>query len=174
MSAHPAARRADWRFLLPDPSPARVACVGPRDPALERALELSGAVVDAPGGPAACDGHELVVVTSRRPAAVAEACRVLRPGGWLYAETPGFRLRRWQRALRAAGLDEVAAHWLWPDEQSCREIAPLEASALRHALGRRDPGAALRLRARLAGLLVRAGLFRFAVRRAAVIGRRPP
>jgi hypothetical protein len=174
MSADPAARRADWRFLLPDPSPARVACLGPRDPALETALELTGAVVDRPGGTTAGESHDLVVVTSRRPAAVGAACRMLRPGGWLYAETPGFRVRRWQRALRGAGLDEVAAHWLWPDQRSCREIAPLEASALRHALGRRDPGAALRLRARAAGLLVRTGLFRFVVRRAAVIGRRPP
>lgn len=174
MTAHAAVRRADWRFLLPDPSPSRVACLGPRDEALEAALELTGAVVDRAGVPNAGENHQLVVVTSRRPAAVSEACRMLRPGGWLYAETPGFRVRRWERALRAAGLDEVAAHWLWPDQHSCREIVPLEAFALRRALGRRDPGAALRLRARAAGLLVRSGLFRFVVRRAAVIGRRPP
>jgi hypothetical protein len=173
MTAHTPARRADWRFLLPNPSPARVACLGPRDRALEAALELTGAVVDRPGEAAAGDGHELVVVTSRRSADARAACRMLRPGGWLYAEMPGFRVRQWERALRCAGLDEIAAHWLWPDEHSCREIVPLDAASLQHALDRRDPGAALRLRARTAGILVRSGLFRLVVRRAAVTGRRP-
>jgi hypothetical protein len=49
---------------------------------------------------------------------------------------------------------------------------PLEPLALQHALARRDPGARLRIRARVAALLARTRVFRLALRDAAVVGRR--
>jgi hypothetical protein len=165
------ARRADWRFLLPEPELGAVAYLPPHDPELAGALKLVSARVDldAGGGP----DHAVVVLTGARRGAIPVACELLGRGGWLYAEVPGRAVRAWRRALRAAGFDEVAGHWLWPDAVGCREIVPLERRALRHALGRRDPGALLRLRARLAAALVVTGAFPLAVRRAAVVGRRP-
>jgi len=170
--ARMAVRRADWRFLLPSPELGRVAYLAPPVPDLVAALRLLSAHLDVvePGTGGA--DHELVVVTSGGGAAAAAAApALLRPGGRLYAEVPGRRVRSWARELRHAGFDEVDVHWLWPNERACREIVPLEPEAVCAMLDRRDPGARLRVRARASGLLVRAGLFRFAVRRAAVIGK---
>jgi hypothetical protein len=166
------ARRADWRFLLPEPALGRVAYLAPQEADLVAALELVAGRLDVlePAAPAGAD-HELVVVTAGRAARSAlEARALLCPRGRLYAEVPGRRVRSWTRELRKAGFDDVDAHWLWPDARGCREIVPFEPEAIRAMLDRRDPGARLRLRARATSLLVRAGLFRFAVRRAAVIG----
>ena len=168
-----ATRRADWRFLLPDPDVARVAYLPPQDPELVSALELSGAVVDLRGGLVASENQELVVITTDRPPSVERATGLLRPGGWLYAEVPGWRTRVWERELRRCGFDEITAHWLWPSARSCSEIVPLEPAALRHSLARRDPGARLRVRVRTAVLLSGTPLFRLALRHAAVVGRCP-
>jgi hypothetical protein len=158
-------RRADWRFLLPDPDLGRVAYLPPHDPELVSALERCGAVVDGCGA----GEHEVVVMTGSR--AVERASGLLRAGGWLYAEAPGWRTGAWKRRLRRCGFDEVTAYWLWPSASGCREIVPLEPTALHHALARRDPGARFRIRARLAGLVARTRLFRLALRDAAVVGR---
>lgn len=166
-----AARRADWRFLLPDPELSQVAYLPPHDAELVSALESCGAGVDLCQEAAAHPGHELVVITAGRPASVAHARGLLRSGGWVYAEVRGRSARAWQRELRRCGFDEIGAHWLWPSARSCREMVPLEPLALRHSLARRDPGARLRVRARLARLLTGTRVFRWALRDAAVIGR---
>jgi hypothetical protein len=167
-----AVRRVDWRFLLPDRALGRVAYLAPHDVALTRGLLAAGAVVDLLAAPAAPPrSYDLVVVTGARRAAPAVWRSLLVPGGWLYIETPGRRSGAFARALRGAGFDEVERFWLWPRAAACREIVPLQRAALRHALGRRDPGARLRLRARAAGVLAYSGLFAFAVHDAAVIGR---
>ena len=168
------ARRADWRFLLPNPDVGRVAYLPPQDAELVSALELCGAGVDLCREPPGHTRHELVVITGGKPAAVARARGFLRAGGWLYAEVPGRSAPAWQRELRRCGFDEIGAHWLWPSASACREIVPLEVVALRHAMARRDPGARLRVRARLAGLLARTRLFRLVLRDAAVVARWSP
>ena len=166
------ARRADWRFLLPDPDLGRVAYLPPHDAELVRALELCGADVEL--GDSEPNRHDVVAITAGHPRVVAPARAVLRAGGWLYAEVPGWRTRAWERELRRYSFVEVASHWLWPSARACREIVPLEAPALRHALARRDPGARMRVRARVAGLLARTRLFRLALRDTAVVGRWSP
>ena len=165
-------RRADWRFLLPDPALGRVAYLAPHDPELVAALSALGAELELLDAPRAAKRHDLVAITRGRPRTARAAHGLLRRGGWLYAEVPGWSVPAWMRALAASGFEEVGAHWLWPDARSCREIVPLEREPLRHALGRRDPGGRLRLRARAAQLLAASGIFTLAVRRAAVIGRR--
>jgi hypothetical protein len=167
------ARRVDWRFLLPDPALGRVAYLAPHEPAVAEALGLVAADVALDVAATAQGAYDTAVLTGARREQASAAAAVLRPSGWLYAEATGAATGAWVHGLRAAGFVDVAAHWLWPDARACREIVPLERVALRHALGRRDPGARLRLRARGAGLVVRTGLFRYAVRHTAIIGRRP-
>jgi len=168
-----AARRADWRFLLPDPGLGRVAYVAPHDPALVAALAVVGAEVELMDDPHGPGGHDVVVLTGAGCASVGGAAGLLAPGGRLYAETTGPAVRAWSRALVAAGYEDVETHWLWPDPDACREIVPLARGPLRHALGRRDPGARMRGRARAATLLAASGAFALVVRHAAVIGRWP-
>jgi hypothetical protein len=168
------ARRADWRFLLPDPALGRVAYLAPHEPAVAEALGLvSAGEVALDVAATARRAYDTAVLTGGRTGQAAAVAALLRPGGWLYVETTGPATGAWARALRAAGFVDVAAHWLWPDAGRCLEIVPLQRAAIRHALSRRDPGARLRLRARGAGLVASAGLFRFAARHAAVIGRLP-
>lgn len=164
------ARRAAWRFLLPDPELGRVAYLAPHEPELVAALRLVSRGVHLLDGPASDRTYDVVVVTGGDPRTAGAAQALLRPGGWFYAETPGRAAAAWTRALRQAGFVEVGAYWLWPDEHTCLEIVPLEREAVRHALGRRDPGARFRLRAKAARLLVELGILNVAVRRAAVIG----
>jgi hypothetical protein len=166
-------RRADWRFLLPDPVLGRVAYVAPHDPELVDALAVVGAEVDLLARPEPTAAHDVVVLTGAGAGLAAAAACLLRPGGRLYAETTGPGTRTWSRALHAAGYDEIEAHWLWPDAHACREIVPIAPGPLRHALGRRDPGARVRARARAATLLAASGAFAAVVRDAAVIGRWP-
>jgi hypothetical protein len=165
-----AVRRADWRFLLPTPRLGRVAYLAPHEPELVVALSLVSRELDlhGAGGP-----HDVVVVTGGAPAVAPRARELLRPGGWLYAEARGRNVRAWARELEGAGLQEVAAHWLWPDARSCHEITPLEPRPLMFALDRRDPGARMRLRVRAARVLAASGMFAAVARTVAIVGRRP-
>jgi hypothetical protein len=165
-------RRADWRYLLPDPALGRVAYPAPRDPELLAALErVAERVERAPA--AELDGFDVIVLTGGGRTALEAAASTAPAGAWIYAELAGPAAAACARRLRRRGLEDVAAYWLWPDATRCKEIVPLEPTSLRHALSRRDPGARLRLRAALAAVLVRTGLFRFAASSAAVIARVP-
>lgn len=168
-------RRVDWRFVLPDPSLGRVAYLPPHEAALAEALGLVSAgevALDVPVG--ATEAYDAVVLTGGARDQARAAWELLRPGGWVYAEIPGRAAGPLGRALRAAGFVDVTAYWLWPRAGACMEIVPLEPQAIRHVLGRRDPGARIRVRARVARALADARLFRFAVRDACVVGRRRP
>lgn len=164
-------RRADWRFLLPDPDLGRVAYVAPHDPKLFDALQLVSASVDrAPASE--LDGHEVVVVTGGGRQASATAQQTP-PGAWLVIEVGGREARSVVAGLRRRGFIDVQAHWLWPDAERCREIVPLRSVAVRHALARRDPGGRVRPRVRLAQLLARTPLFALVVQRAVVVAKAP-
>lgn len=167
-----AVRRADWRYLLPDPALGRVAYPAPRDARLFEALTLVSERVERPAA-TAIEGYDVVVLTGADRFALDAAADHASSGTWIYAEASGRTAAAFASRLRRRGFEDVAAHWLWPDAERCKEIVPMEHTALRHALGRRDPGARLRLRARLAGALARTPLFRLVVKRAGVIARVP-
>ena len=170
-SRHADIRRADWRFLLPDPDLGRVAYPAPRHPDLLGALgEVSAVVERAPVSE--LEGFDVVVVTGDRHS-MQEAADNAPPGAWLVAEAGGFAAVRMAARLRRRGFQDVAAHWMWPDAERCKEIVPMRPAALRHALDRRDPGAALRLRVRLARTLARTPLFALVVDHAVVVARVP-
>jgi hypothetical protein len=170
-----AVRRADWRFLLPNPQLDDVAYVAPHDPELGAALErVARSVVLLDGRDDAGGSHDVVVATRASAGSAPALAALTRPGGWVYVETPGRASARWARALRREGLEEVEVVWLWPNAAAPREMVPLhDDAAVRHALGRRDPGARLRPRAWAARALLAAHALPLAVPAAAVVGRRP-
>ena len=170
-----AVRRADWRFLLPDAHLDRVAYAAPHDPALVRALKLvAGRLRLTEADDLQADSADVVVATGAGPQAAARLAAAVRPGGWVYAEARGLASARWAAALRGAGLEEVDVVWLWPDAARTKEMVALsDAHAVRHALGRRDPGARLRVRAWAARALLATGLLRLVVPSVAIVGRRP-
>lgn len=169
-----AVRRADWRFLLPDPSLGRVAYLAPHLPDVVVALQEVAAAVDLLDTvDATRPDYDVVVITGGRIETVATARALLRSGGWVCAEVRGRQAGRAARTLRASGFEAIEASWLWPNAGACREMVPLVGPALREALGRRDPGGRLRARVRLAQALARTPLIRLAVRSAVVVGRTP-
>jgi hypothetical protein len=157
-----AARRLDWRFLLPYPELGRVAYVGRPDPTLLaalKALATSLTVTDAAAEP---DGYPLVVASVPTRVELNQAIRLVRPDGWLYVECLGplagrrrYRPASAQRALLARhGFDQIAGHWHWPDFASSKWIVPLgDRAAVRYALRRHRGGARARTLRRL-GLLL--------------------
>ena len=167
-----AIRRADWRFLLPDPDLGRVAYPAPRDPGLFEALRQVSVSVDR-SPLSELDGHDVVVVTGGGRRGGVSAARQTPPGAWLVIEVRGREARSVAAGLRRRGFTDVEAHWLWPDAERCREIVPLRPVAVRHALARRDPGGRVRPRVRLAQLLARTPLFDLAVERAVVVAKAP-
>ncbi|HEU5102197.1 MAG TPA: phosphotransferase [Roseiflexaceae bacterium] len=107
-------RRADWRFLLADPEPARSICFADGDLAAAVAL-ISGLLVEAEQLTAKdCD---LAVAIDPRQDVIESAWTALRPGGWCYTEwyspLAGGTLRV-RRRLEAAGFDTVECYWAWP------------------------------------------------------------
>ncbi len=107
-------RRADWRFLLPNPKPARSTCFA--GGLLAEAVGLiSEHVADARlAPPGECD---LAVAVNPGRATLSAARAALRPGGSCYTEwysplaggSGGVR-----RRLEAAGFEAVTCYWAWP------------------------------------------------------------
>jgi hypothetical protein len=179
-------RRLDWRFLLPAATPTRVAGAGAVDDELRASLPLLTPDVHFPT--TASDWAEItgtcdvVVLVEPDRDELVRAVAAARPDGWIYAEVrrrpPWSRGPRslvgWQRALRGAGLADVAAHWHAPDLATATRIVRVDATlAVDGALGRHSGAGLSSLRPALARLLLRCGLFPLAVAEGSVIGRRP-
>ncbi|MCW3049053.1 MAG: hypothetical protein JWO74_3337 [Solirubrobacterales bacterium] len=167
-----AVRRADWRFLLPDPALGRVAYVGPHQPALVRALSALSDHLELRPPPGTL--HDVVVVTRPTGSRQLAAGKLVAPGGWVYLETTGLRAGGAIAQLRGSGLVELAAWWLWPEASACLQMIPLaNPAALGAALGRRQPGSPPGPRAWAAQALARCGALRPLLASVALVGRRP-
>lgn len=175
-------RRADWRFLFARPRPGRVVCLGDHDAALVAALREVGADVSvgsSAGATATCD---VLVLVSPTREELARAPTLLRPGGWVYVETGGLLRGRRRtgalrgvsacvRTLRQLGFENVAAHWHFPDFESCLEIVPLsDRRAVSLSLRRRQRRVGTRLQVLAARLALRLRLLPYLVPAASVIG----
>ncbi|MFZ6004413.1 MAG: hypothetical protein ACOYXM_10830 [Actinomycetota bacterium] len=165
-----AVRRADWRFLLPDPEVRRVVLAGSGVAALHRAgLEADGVEVVELAGYHGLPDHADAIVCSAEPHLAAALLRD-RPRIPLYVEL-GARAafdRRWRALLR----DRDGAHFLVvPDHDRRRAYAPLDDRRSLRWLGAGRQGPAGRLaRSGLADLqLVRAAARRVAPSRAVVL-----
>ena len=135
-------RRADWRFLLPNPQAKKSICFA--NGLLGRAVRLiSDRMSDDRLDPAGdCD---LVVAVNPYRATLRKGWTALRPGGSCYTEwysplaggPKGVR-----RRLEAAGFEGVTCYWPWPwpSFSQPRFWLPLGApGALRHLLLSRRP-----------------------------------
>ena len=126
-------RRADWRFLLPDPQPARSICFS-NDPLGQAVAAISDTVT----APDAQPGGDCDLAVARNPARqiLHAIWSSLRPGGAFYSEwyspvlggSTGIR-----RRLEAAGFTDILCYWPWPwpDRSSPAFWLPLDAP---HAL----------------------------------------
>jgi len=100
-------RRADWRFLLPSPSPAKAICFsgGLLADAVKAVSEVTVDPEYGLGGD--CD---LAVAVDPDPTTLRAAWAALRPGGSCYTEWFSFRARSRSTIgsrLQAAGFDDV-------------------------------------------------------------------
>ena len=193
-----AARRVDWRFLLPCPDSKDVLYVGREGGSLVESLRLFSTsltvVTDARGLDALEKNYDVVVTSEPSHASLPRIIGKIAPGGWLYVEArrrfrlgvgwpgDGRKLLRDERtlchapdyaaALRRLGLEEVAAHWHWPNLEACLEIVPLaDRPAVVHSLARRTGGRLARLKAALGYGLLRTGLLARLVPYFSVVGR---
>jgi hypothetical protein len=144
-------RRADWRFLLPDPRPARSICFA--DGSLEQAaVAISDRVIES----TTCASGDCDLAVARNPSqSILQATwAALRPGGACYVEwtspLTGGPAKIRQR-LEAIGFTQVACYWPWPwpDRASTLYWLPIESPYVVQYL--------LANRARGRGLINRAG-----------------
>ncbi|MBN8636747.1 MAG: hypothetical protein J0M07_15565 [Anaerolineae bacterium] len=133
-----AARRADWRFLLPDPNLRDVEYVGslPDDLlAALRVLSRSLEVVDALRTANATQLADVVVLHSPTRAQVRTALAAVKARGAIYCELK--RSRRRPRSflqfqtgmvydeLTRAGFTSIQTHWHYPSFSNCTRLVPL-------------------------------------------------
>ncbi|HEY6057371.1 MAG TPA: glycosyltransferase family 4 protein, partial [Candidatus Limnocylindrales bacterium] len=159
-----ALRRADWRFLLPDPRPDTVVCYA--GGSLRHAALLVGDRLVEPGS--AIGGCDLAVVADPDAELLGAAWLALRPAGVLYGEwrragamLPGAIVRQ----LEQAGFSDARRYRPWPNLASARAWLPLDsAAAIAFYFGQRAPSGrgprriARRLARRVVAGIVAAGL----------------
>jgi len=179
------ARRVDWRFLLPSPDLGRVGVDENADAELVEACASVASSIDLATPAADPAAFDVVVLSNPTKEDLEDAASLVRPGGWIYAETWGLLARPFRftdalspRAalmiLRSLGFERAEAHWHWPDFQQCTEMIPLTNPAVvRYSLGRHRSG----LRARFGSVAVRflliLGVLDRVVTHASVKGRLP-
>jgi hypothetical protein len=164
-----AARRVDWRFLLPEPELGRVGYLGRPDPELETSCTLFATSFERTGGGRA--EYDVVVLSHPSRHDLEQGAAAAAAGGWLYAEVRGFRSRGLVAALLRRGFEDVAVHLHLPSFWACEEIVPLEQGALRSVLERRR--ARSRGKAWLGRVLLRTRTLRLVLPCASVIARNP-
>jgi len=102
-------RRADWRFLLFNPSPEKSMCFTEGE--LASAVKLiSGSVIDSDSNVDDCD---LAVAVNPDQATLQTACSALRPGGSCYIEwnvNPLFNPKSIRTKLETEGFDHIALY----------------------------------------------------------------
>jgi hypothetical protein len=105
-------RRADWRFLLPRPTPARSVCFTRGDLA-EATAAISGTCFLDDGLGASPERCDLAVMVDPSPGMLSRAWASLRPGGSCYVEWHTKLVggpSRVRRRLESAGFERVVCY----------------------------------------------------------------
>jgi predicted Ser/Thr protein kinase len=134
-------RRADWRFLLPDPQPAVSICFAEGELA-QAVAAISGRVKKR--NSTLCADCDLAVAVNPNRQTLRAVWAALRPGGMCYTEwsTPIVgRFARARQTLQQTGFEQVIGYWSWPPPDHAPLFwQPLEASgAWRYLLTSRPP-----------------------------------
>ena len=172
-------RRADWRFLLPDPRPARSICFA--NGLLAQAV---AAISDKVIEPTSRSIGDCALAVARNPdrQTLQAAWAALRPGGACYVEwtspLAGGPAKIRQR-LEAIGFTQVTCYWPWPwpDRASTLYWLPIESPhVIQYVLASRARGSGLLNRAGNKGLEViwRMSLGLRLLAPLSVIARKPP
>ncbi len=137
-------RRADWRFLLPDPRPEKTACFA--GGLLARAVELISTRT-VHGRPTPSGDCDLAVAVDPDRTTLLAAWESLHPDGCCYTEwySPARGgSKAIQRRLEAAGFEAVTCYWFWPPRPSARYWVPLQTQgALAYFLSHPPPATGL-------------------------------
>lgn len=167
-----AAQRVDWRFLLPNPQLGRVAFGGKDDERLLASLSLFcvALTIVSPGEPPS-SSHDVAVTNDPTFARLSHLVEYLRPGGWLYLESRRTKLgdfrfspRNQVAVLESLGMENIEAHWHWPNFKSCTEIIPLDKDdAVRHFLVKHQGGKVARAKSKVGVGLWRTGALAWVV-----------
>jgi hypothetical protein len=172
-------RRADWRFLLPDPRPAKTMCFA--NGLLAQAVAaISDQVIESTTHPIGdCD---LAVTRNPDRQTLQAAWAALRPGGACYVEwtspLTGGPAKIRQR-LEAIGFTQVACYWPWPlpDRAPPLYWLPIESPhVIRYLLANRVRGHGLinRVGSKLLEVVWRVSLSLRLLAPLSVIARKPP
>ena len=172
-------RRADWRFLLPNPRSARSVCFA--DDLLAQAV---AAISDDVVGPTSRSINDCDLAVAHNPTrqTLQAAWAALRPGGACYMEwtspLTGGPVKIRQR-LEAIGFTQVVCYWPWPwpDRASTLYWLPIESpQVVRYLLANRARGRALINRAgnKLIEAVWRMSLSLRLLAPLSIIARKPP
>jgi hypothetical protein len=135
-------RRADWRFLLPDPEPERSICFA-RGILAQSVDEISCVMEDEQN--AAEETCDLAVARNPDHSILKRAWHCLRPGGAVYIEYSHPILGGYakiQKKLEDQGFTYVGVYWPWPfpDRRSALFWLPVDSpQALYHYLENNSP-----------------------------------
>lgn len=125
-----ALRRADWRYLLPDPAPKRALCLA--GTALREACGVVAAAVD--DAPQAGMQYDMIVAEEPDDATLRALVEVLRPDGACYTEwsarAPGAAMRA-RLSMERGGLHHARSYRPWPSADRCRIWVPTDGTAAR-------------------------------------------
>lgn len=124
-------RRADWRYLLPDPSPYRALCMC--GPELRASCGIVATVVDESPEPGV--SYDLVVAEDPDGATLQLLARAARADGACYVEWravgPG-GARRLERRLERAGFGHPRCYQPWPSVTRPRAWVPIDDAVARY------------------------------------------
>ena len=180
-------RRLDWRFLLPDCTLGVVGYIGDPDRTFLGTLRIFSRELVVLAPDALADTRALLdvlVLKAPRRTLMIDACRLIRPGGHLYAEfdrivtplQPSTLLPPSVLAglVRRSGLVDVEVNWHWPTFDRCTRIISLDQpAALALILSRGNSDLAARLRTATGRVLLASGILGWLIRSFSVVARKP-
>jgi hypothetical protein len=174
-------RRADWRFLLPNPNPRTVWIIGEETKTLVQACKyvFKNTLHASPGLCLPHGSADLTVADDLSPTLLQQIFDQVDPNSVIYAELPekvahrAFRqISALRRQFAAAGFAEVEFRWHYPDFERCTQIFSLnEPESIRWYAARRGRTIS-RMASIILGMAANIGLLPYVAKSVSVIATR--